>query len=95
MLTSNEPGLYLEGQYGIRLENLILTKEADEPDRKNFLEFETVTLVPFEREAILPELLEEREKKWLNAYHQKIFQFYEKRVDPEMRQWLKETTQPL
>lgn len=95
MLTSNEPGLYLEGQYGIRLENLILTKEADEPDRKNFLEFETVTLVPFEREAILPELLEEREKKWLNAYHQKIFQFYEKRVDQEMRQWLKETTQPL
>lgn len=95
MLTSNEPGLYLEGQYGIRLENLILTKTADDPQMKNFLEFETVTLVPFEREAILPELLEAKEKEWLNAYHQKIYGLYKNQVTEEERQWLWKTTQPL
>lgn len=95
MLTSNEPGLYLEGEYGIRLENLILTKTVDEPGMKNFLEFETMTFVPFERDAILPELLEEKEKRWLNEYHQKIYEMYAKKVSEEECKWLKAATLPL
>lgn len=95
MLTSNEPGFYLEGEYGIRLENLILTKNAEEPGMKNFLEFETMTFVPFEREAILPELLEEKEKVWLNTYHQNIFEMYAKKLSEEEHNWLKSVTLPL
>lgn len=94
MVISDEPGVYLEGEYGIRLENLILVIKADEPRMKNFLEFETLTLVPFDREAILPELLDEKEKLWLNQYHQRIFELYAKKVTPRERQWLRETTGP-
>lgn len=113
MLTSNEPGLYLEGEYGIRLENLILTKPVvhtvkqeyedtsisdcalrmAEDDR--FLEFETVTKVPFEREAIVKELLSEDEIDWLNEYHQSIYALYNNRIDEDERLWLANVTAPL
>lgn len=92
MLTSNEPGLYLEDEYGIRLENLILTKKAEGFGMNDFLEFETVTKVVFERDAILPELLSIEEKGWLNAYHQSIFELYAKKMSEEERKWLRAVT---
>lgn len=94
MLLSDEPGLYLEGEYGIRLENLVLVKACDEPRMQSFLEFETMTMVPFEREAILSNLLDAREREWLNRYHQQIYERYAKKVTPEERIWLRAVTEP-
>lgn len=92
MLTSNEPGLYLEGEYGIRTENLLLCKKAEKNSYGQFMEFETVTLVPYEREAILPEMLEKRELEWLNQYHKKVYETIGPLLEGEERLWLKEAT---
>ena len=77
MITSNEPGVYIEGKYGIRLENLMLCKrregrETEHMDNKEMLEFETLTMVPWDKDAIVPEMLSEEERTWLNAYHRKV-----------------------
>lgn len=95
MLTSNEPGLYLEGQYGIRIENLLLTKKVEEFGIKGFLEFETVTRAPYERDAILPEFLSDEELNWLNEYHRQLFEVYSKNLTEEERVWFRGVTEPL
>lgn len=68
MIMSNEPGVYLEGKFGIRLENEILCIELE----NGKLGFETITLCPFEREAILQDMLTEKERAWLNEYHARV-----------------------
>ena len=70
LILSNEPGFYKEGEYGIRLENLMLVKKFDE----KFLCFETLTLVPFDLSLIDFKMLTYPEKKWLAEYHQNILQ---------------------
>lgn len=92
MLTSNEPGLYLEGRYGIRTENLMLCKKAEKNGYGQFMEFETVTWVPYEREAILPEILTKAELDWLNAYHKHVYETIGLLLDEEERAWLLEAT---
>lgn len=92
MLTSDEPGIYLEGQYGIRTENLLLCRKAEKNSYGQFMEFETVTLVPYEREAILPDMLEKRELEWLNQYHAKVYETISPLLEGEEKQWLKEAT---
>lgn len=94
MLTSNEPGLYLEGEYGIRTENLILAVSAGEGYPDHFLGFDTVTLAPYDREAILPGMLEKDEIEWLNAYHKRVFETYAKMLTKEERSWLQEAAKP-
>lgn len=91
MITSNEPGVYLEGEYGIRLENEILCRK--QPD--GLLGFETITLCPFDREAILPELLTERELQWLNRYHGQVYEKIAPMVSSETACWLKEATKEI
>ena len=68
MIMSNEPGVYLEGKFGIRLENEILCIELE----NGKLGFETITLCPFEEEAILQDMLTEKERAWLNEYHARV-----------------------
>lgn len=92
MLTSNEPGLYLEGKYGIRTENLVLCHKAEKNEYGQFMNFETVTLVPYEREAILPGMLTKKELEWLNEYHKKVYETIGPMLDEEERAWLKEAT---
>ena len=70
MLTSNEPGIYIKGSYGIRLENLMFCKESKE--NNDFLEFETVTMVPFDVRAIDYDLLSDEELRYLNEYHDSV-----------------------
>ena len=72
MLTSDEPGLYREGLYGIRHENLVLCVEKGASEYGTFYGLEPVTLVPFDLDAVLPGMLDESEKAWLNAYHEKV-----------------------
>lgn len=95
MITSDEPGLYLEGKYGIRLENLLLCLKDKKTEYGQFMKFETLTLVPFDREAILPELMSERELDFMNDYHERVYVSLEKYLTPEERQWLYTITRPI
>jgi len=95
MITSDEPGFYQTGEYGIRLENLILCKESEKTEYGQFMEFETLTMVPFDRNCINPEEMSVRELKLLNAYHEKVFKTLEPHLQPEERLWLKEITRNL
>lgn len=88
MINSDEPGVYLEGKYGIRLENEILCVEL--PSGK--LGFEPITFCPFEREAIVVDMLSEAERAWVNDYHQAVYEKISPLVSPETAAWLAEAT---
>lgn len=85
MITSDEPGLYLTGQYGIRLENEILCVKGEDGE----LEFEPITWCPWEREAILPELLTDREREWINDYHKAVYEKLSPQLDADTAAWLR------
>lgn len=91
MIISNEPGYYEEGAYGIRIENLILTKEAEDGE----LYFETITLAPIDKKLIVKDMLNEDELSWLNNYHARVFETLSPLMDPETSDWLKEVTAKL
>ena len=96
MILSNEPGFYLPGGYGIRLENLLLVLERDLPGAsKPFLRFETLTLAPFDRRLIDPRLLETAELAWLDAYHARVLAEVGPCLDPPVRDWLAHACAPL
>ena len=95
MITSNEPGFYLEGQYGIRCENLVLCVKGEKTEYGQFMEFKTLTMVPFDTDAILPEMLTQREKAALNEYHEEVFRTLEQYLEPEERKWLYDVTRPI
>ncbi len=96
MILSNEPGYYLPGSYGIRLENLLLVQEQVLPGAtKPFLCFETLTLAPFDRRLIDPRLLETAELAWLDAYHARVQAEIGPRLDPPVRDWLTLACAPL
>jgi Xaa-Pro aminopeptidase len=95
MLTSNEPGVYLAGRYGIRLENLILCKKTEETDFGEFLEFETMTMVPFDLDAVDPEQMSQRQKRLLNAYHHQVRENIAPYLTPEERAWLYHATREI
>ena len=89
MLLSNEPGFYLPGGYGIRLENLIMAQEAACPGAgKPFLRFETMTWAPFDRRLIAPWLLTGAEVAWLDAYHAEVARKVAPHVEGAARVWL-------
>ena len=95
MITSDEPGLYLEGAYGIRLENLVLCKKAEKTAYGQFLEFETLTLVPFDRQSILADEMTERERALLNGYQRRVYETIGPFLTGEEADWLKEETAEL
>ena len=95
MVTSDEPGLYLADRYGIRLENLMLCVPAFTTDQGEFYRFETLTMVPFDRRAILADRLSGKEKKLLNAYHAAVFKNISPYLTLEECVWLKEMTAPV
>lgn len=96
MIVSNEPGYYKTGAYGIRIENLVAVKEAQikGADRR-YLEFETLTLAPIDRNCIDVGLLTEAEKAWLDAYHLRVREVVAPEVDDATRAWLNEATRPV
>lgn len=95
MLTSDEPGLYREGCYGIRHENMILCVPIEKNEFGEWLGFETLTLCYFDTSAILIELLNEQQKNWLNQYHHIVYEKIAPFLSPEEKQWLSEKTKPL
>ncbi len=95
MVTSDEPGLYLEGKYGIRLENLVLCVERQRTDYGTFLGFEPLTMCPFELEAIEKEALTPEETALLNAYHRRVYEALSPYFTEEERAWLREATRAI
>jgi Xaa-Pro aminopeptidase len=95
MVSSNEPGLYRPGEYGIRIENLILTVPRFSTPFAEFYGFETLTLCPLERKLIEPSLLDARERDWVNAYHERVRNELSPQLEESERHWLAEQTAPL
>ncbi|WP_288411352.1 aminopeptidase P family protein [uncultured Acinetobacter sp.] len=95
MITSNEPGLYREGQWGIRLENLVVNQPmADaQSDYGDFLYFETLTLCPFDYRCIDMALLNESERRWLNDYHALVWEKLSPYLTGSAKDWLQRMTQ--
>ena len=88
MFMSNEPGMYRTGEYGIRIENLVHIVPAMQTEFGQFLQFETVTLFPIDKNLIAIEMLNETEKNWLNAYHQKVFVNVSPSLNESEKIWL-------
>ncbi len=96
MILSDEPGYYLPGAYGIRLENLLMVRTADRPAaKKPFLEFETLTLAPFDRRLIDPALLDPAEWRWIDEYHARVLAEVGPGLDGPARGWLAAACAPL
>ncbi len=95
MIISDEPGLYLEGKFGVRLENLVLCRKKEKNEYGQFLYLEPLTMVPFDREAILPELMTRSELGWLNAYHKRVYETLAPLMEEEELIWLREMTAEL
>ena len=95
MILSDEPGVYFENRYGIRLENLLLCRKAEKTDHGQFMAFDTLTMVPFDRRAIDPAQMSQQELTLLNRYHAAVYQAISPHLTAEERIWLYEATQPL
>lgn len=98
MISSNEPGLYREGKWGIRIENLVVNTSVANPTETefgDFLHFETITYCPIDTRLIEPSLLDQVETDWLNAYHSQVFTELKDRVDGAALAWLTERTQAI
>jgi Xaa-Pro aminopeptidase len=94
MILSNEPGYYRAGEYGIRLENLVIVeKRKIAGAEREMYGFETITLAPFDLNCVEPSLLTMEEKKWLDAYHARVRKTLSPLVDAKTRAWLREATQ--
>jgi Xaa-Pro aminopeptidase len=96
MVTSNEPGLYRANQYGIRIENLIVTQEQKTTEEfGTFYNFETITLCPIDTKPIARKLLSRKEIKWIDRYHKMVYSKLKDHLTVEEKVWLKRKTKPL
>ncbi len=97
MITSNEPGIYHQGKYGIRIENLVVNrlKEFTDNTYGQFLEFETLTLCPINQDCIVKNLLTSNEINWLNQYHQTVRARLAPRLDGDVLAWLIQNTEAI
>lgn len=95
MVITDEPGLYIEGSHGIRLENELLVCEDEKNGCGQFMKFEPLTFVPIDLDALLPEKMSEEEREMLNAYHRRVFQTVASYMDEEEKEWLMHATRPV
>ena len=95
MITTNEPGIYLENKYGIRIENELLCVEKGSNQFGDFLGFETLTFAPIDIDAIDTNLLSNDEKNWLNEYHQQVYDKLSPYLSSDEAKWLKHYTRKI
>jgi Xaa-Pro aminopeptidase len=88
MILSNEPGYYKEGEYGIRIENIVVVKA----EKENELKFENISWAPIDRDLINSEMLNEKELNWINEYHLSVYIKLSKFLTPEEKNWLQQVT---
>jgi len=92
MLVTDEPGVYIEGNYGIRTENVLLVQKDFENSDGQFMKFENLTFVPIDLELIDGKYLDEKTKDYLNEYHRQVYEKVNPYLTEEERNWLKENT---
>ncbi len=92
MLLTNEPGIYREGSHGIRTENTLLVKKAQQTEFGQFMEFETISYCPIDIRAIDVDLLSDEERTWLNSYHKMVCDKISDYLDKDERKWLETMT---
>ncbi|MDR1739542.1 MAG: M24 family metallopeptidase C-terminal domain-containing protein, partial [Bacteroidales bacterium] len=90
MLISNEPGIYREGEYGIRIENIILVTKTVKTEFGDFFSFETLTLFPFDKKLINFALLNNEELEWIENYHKKVYNSLSPFLNETEINWLKQ-----
>lgn len=95
MITSNEPGVYRQGQWGVRIENLVLNRAAGQTEFGDFLAFETLTLCPIDTRCVVTDLLDAGERAWLNDYHASVLARVGPLVSGDAKAWLEARTQPI
>ena len=92
MTVTDEPGIYLEGRFGVRIENTLLIVPAEETECGRFLRFETLTLCPIDTKPIIKEWLTKEEMEWLNSYHECVFRSLSSYLTSEEKAWLRRAT---
>lgn len=95
MVTSDEPGVYIAGRFGIRLENLILCQKAEQTEYGQFMCFETLTMVPFDLEAVDVKYLNDRDIELLNAYHARVYEMISPYLAGDELTWLRHATRKI
>ena len=95
MVTTDEPGIYAEGRFGIRTENELLCVKAEKNVYGQFLQFENLTYAPIDLDAIDPAYLNEDDKKQLNRYHETVYRTLAPYLTPDECEWLKEYTRAI
>ena len=92
MTVTDEPGIYLEGRFGVRIENTLLIVPSEETECGRFLRFETLTLCPIDTKPIIKEWLTKEEMEWLNGYHECVFRSLSSHLTSEEKAWLRRAT---
>ena len=95
MTVTDEPGLYLAGRFGVRTENTLLVVPYRETEFGRFLRFEPLTLCPIDKTPIVPEMLSDDERAWLNAYHRHVYETLYPLLEPDEQKWLADACAPL
>ncbi len=95
MTVTDEPGIYLENRFGVRIENTLLIVSAEKTEQGRFLTFEPLTLCPIDTAPVMPELLSAEETAWLNAYHQQVYDVLSPHLTADESDWLREVCQPI
>lgn len=95
MTVTDEPGIYLEGRFGVRIENTLLVVDAGETECGKFLGFETLTLCPIDTRPIILELMTQEERRWLNDYHAMVYEKLREHLDDGEQAWLATATAPI
>lgn len=95
MVTTDEPGIYLEGKYGIRTENELVCRKAEKNEYGQFMEFEVITYAPIDLDAVLPEEMTLAERSFLNAYHKMVYEKVSPFLNEAEREWLAEYTRAI
>ncbi len=95
MAVTNEPGVYMEGSHGIRTENVLLVRKGEKNGDGQFMNFETLTYVPIDRQALDKKYLTERDIQWIDEYHEEVYRRLSTHLTKEEAEWLREETLPL
>ena len=95
MVITDEPGIYEDGQFGIRIENEFVVRKGVQNKYGQFMYFETITFAPIDLDGIDPEEMSRDEREWLNHYHEQVYEKIGPRLTEEEREWLKEYTRPI
>ena len=95
MVVTDEPGIYIDGSHGVRVENELLVCNGEKNDYGQFMYFETITHIPMDLDAINPDIMTIEEKNWLNDYHKDVFDMISPHLDNDEKEWLAKYTRAI